>query len=176
MTELHARLDDAPFIVVDDRQSPSPQPAAAASGQAPPTTAAVARSASVVTDEEEFYDNSAVVHWTIIAALAVYTAFSLWVGRGNAGWALMFTCAAVTLQLVSRRNTYLRVTADGIQFPNRFPSEVRWEQIAAARQSGNGVELTLDNAERVRISFLELGRRDIGKLRKVLQEQLWREV
>lgn len=182
------RANDADFIVVDDRN-----PAAAGSGAGGGGTgggpggvvspfmanaAAVAARGGTRTDEPEMIcDNSALVHWAIVGSLVIYTITSIFTGRGSPGWAMLFTGVAVALQYLARQRAYIRVTGDGIVFPaDHLPQYVRWEQIVNARRAGNGYELVLNSGEKVKVPFVEMTRWDIMKLRKILSEQIWREV
>ena len=119
----------------------------------------------------DFHDKSGRLNVLIILVPVIYAFIRILLGQPLSSWFWWFTLGTVAFALFARRPAYLRLSAVGISFPDKKSAEYPWDEMREARARDDGIDILMQDGQRIAISFPKLRGGDVKRIKRLIKAQ-----
>jgi hypothetical protein len=119
----------------------------------------------------EFFDTAGRLHGLIALAPIIYGVIQTQRGAGlnpTFWWMVVGTTA---FALLVRRTPLLRLSPEGISFPQVSPTCYAWNEMCEAHARADGLDILLTSGQRVTISFKKMRSTDVERVKHIIKSQ-----
>jgi len=119
----------------------------------------------------DFYDTAGRLHGIIALLPLMYGVFQTQRGQPLQPWFWWMVAATVGFAVLARRSPFLRLSQNGISFPDKKSPVYPWDQMCEAHARAESLDLILIDGQRVMISYKQMRASDIDRVKRLVKSQ-----
>jgi len=119
----------------------------------------------------DFYDTAGRLHGLIALVPIMYGIVQTQRGRSLQPWYWYMVVAILGFAIFARRAPYLRLSPNGLSFPERKSPEYPWDQMCEAHARADELDILMTDGKHVAISYKKMNGGDVARVKRLIKLQ-----